>query len=275
VGEVALSRDRIAFSLYATSAARVPVLYAARLDGEESRIASGEIPLGWTRAGALLTLSIRGGVLRARSTTGSVERTIARRVSGEAFLGSRRVVFFVARQKLGLFDGTAVRQLGTLYDYGLSARTSLIALHDHLVLADAKRLVVLGSDGSLLSSTALPRPANAPHSRASTLSGALAESANGTIAFTATRGDGFEDVYLLPAGTDAASMVYREAVTYVVCEHTTQLAWRGSWLLYSASEGYAAAINTPDPATSLDLSALMHRMPDIRGGIDAIWQTRT
>jgi hypothetical protein len=272
VGEVALSRDHIAFSLYAGPRARVPALYIAHLGGEERRIAAAEIPLGWTHAGRLVTQSIRGGVLRARSAEGWLERTVARHVSEQAFIASRGLFFFVAGRRLERFDGKAVRRLGTLAAYGFSARTSLTPLQDQLVLQDVKRMVVLGVDGSLLSTTALPAPVNDSDWHSSTFSGALAASRDGTIAFTAIRGDGFETVYLLRPGAKAASTVYRESVTFSVCERMAQLVWRGSWLLYSASEGYAAAINTVDPAESRDLSGFVQRLPGFRvGNFDAGW----
>jgi hypothetical protein len=58
---------------------------------------------------------------------------------------------------------------------------------------------------------------------------------------------GSETVYLLSAGASTAQAIYRERVDFAVCERQPELAWHGAWLLYSASEGYAAAIDTSQP----------------------------
>jgi hypothetical protein len=122
---------------------------------------------------------------------------------------------------------------------------------------------VLRPDGSLVSSTLLPRP----HAHADWAPGAIAADRHGTVAFTATQGNtaygssGTESVYLLAAGARAARRVYRERVDFAVCERQASLAWHDDWLLYSAGEGYAAAIDTTQPGRSVELSPLIRRLP--------------
>src|SRR5438093_10832744 len=105
-----------------------------------------------------------------------------------------------------------------------------------IALRDSHRLVVLGPDGSFVSSALLPRP----RTRVDGALGALAADRAGDVAFTATRGNtghgstGSETVYLLPAGARAAQAIYRARVDFAVCERQASLAWHGRWLLYSA-----------------------------------------
>ena len=54
------------------------------------------------------------------------------------------------------------------------------------------------------------------------------------------------------------------------------LAWHDNWVLYSAGEGYAAAIESTRPGRSVDLSPLIRRLPGITAGggdqfFDASW----
>jgi hypothetical protein len=246
------------------------------LGGRENRIGRGETPLGWTRTGTLVTLASRGGVLRARSASGHLERTIAMHTYNQVFDRAGRALLFMARGRLERFDGEHTQRLGRMARYSLSGRESIAPLGAVVVLRDSHRLVALERDGSLLSSTTLP------HAKAQgdTVPGALAAEGAGTVAFTASSGNtaygskGLERVYLLRPHTSAAQPIYRERVHFAVCERMAELAWRGSWLLYSASEGYAAAVNTADPASSIDLSALIRRLPGMRGNVerfDARW----
>lgn len=242
VGAVTLSRARVAFSFFT---GRTPTLYLARLGGAEAPVARGETPLGWTRTGSLVTLGSRGGVILVRSASGRLQRTLTRGVYNFVFDRARGALVYVAHRTLERFDGGRVRALARLPELRLGGRPSLTPLAGVLVVSGRQRLVVLRADGSLLSSTVLPRR----RARADWTPGALAADAKGDVAFTATRGNtaygssGFESVYLLPAGAQAARAIYHEHVDFAVCERGAALAWHGDWLLYSASEGYAAAID--------------------------------
>jgi hypothetical protein len=65
---------------------------------------------------------------------------------------------------------------------------------------------------------------------------------------------------------------------FKVCERMAELDWRKRWLLYSASEGTVVAIDTDDPARSVDLTAFPQALPGTRDGdseggldIEASW----
>jgi hypothetical protein len=274
VGAVTLSGTRVAFSFFS---GRTPTLYLARLDGAEERVARGETPLGWPETGSLLTLSSRGGVIRVRSADGRLHRTLARGVYNFVFDWTAGAFVYVVHGTLERFDGGRVRALARLAELRLGGRPSVTPLAGVLVVSGRRRLVVLRPDGSLLSSTLLPRP----RARADWAPGALAADGKGDVAFTATRGNtaygssGSEGVYLLAPGASTAQAIYREHVDFAVCERGAELAWRGDWLLYSASEGYAAAIDTAQPGRSVELSGLVRRLPGMTAGggdiFDAVW----
>jgi len=277
VGAVTLSSSRVAFSFFT---GRTPTLYLSRLDGAEELVTRGETPLGWTGAGSLVTLSMRGSVLRVRSPDGRLQRTLAGSVYNFAFDRAHGALVYVANGTLERFDGDRVKVLARLPELHLGGRPSLTPLPSVLVISGRRRLIVLRPDGSLLSSTRLRRP----RAHADWAPGALAADGNGDVAFTATRGNtaygssGTESVYLLTAGATTARAIYREHVDFAVCERAAELAWRGDWLLYSASEGYAAAIDTVQPSRSVELSGLVRRLPGMTGGgddeFDAAWAGR-
>ena len=94
--------------------------------------------------------------------------------------------------------------------------------------------------------------------------------AGGDVAFTATKGNnaygssGTETVYLLPRGAHSAQPLYRKRIAFAVCERQATVAWRGAWLLYTTSEGYAVALNAAT-RRAVDLSSTIARLP----GMDA------
>lgn len=277
VGAVTLSSSQVAFSFFT---GRTPTLYLARLDGAEELVARGETPLGWTGTGSLVTLSMRGSVLRVRSADGRLQRTLAGSVYNFVFDRAHRALVYVAHGMLERFDGDRVRVLARLPELRLGERPSLTPVAGVLVVSGRRRLVVLRPDGSVLSSTVLPRG----RAHADWAPGALAADGSGDVAFTATRGNtaygsgGLESVYLLAPGATSARAIYREQVDFAVCERAAELAWRGGWLLYSASEGYAAAIDTVRPSRFVELSGLVRRLPGMTGGgddnFDAAWTGR-
>jgi len=276
VGAVALSRTRVAFSFFAGT---TPTLFLARLGGAEEQVARGETPLGWTRAGSLVTLSNRGGVTRVRSANGQLERLLAHSTYNFVFDRASGALLYLAHGTLERFDGNRVRALTRLPELGLGGRPTLTPLAGVVVVSGSHRLVVLRPDGALLSSTPLPRP----RAHADWAPGALAADSNGDVAFTATRGNtaygstGSETVYLLRAGASTARAIYREHVDFAVCERQAALAWHGHWLLYSASEAHAAAIDVSRPGRFVELSPLVHRLPGMTVGgddaFDASWST--
>jgi hypothetical protein len=75
-------------------------------------------------------------------------------------------------------------------------------------------------------------------------------------------------------GTTAARVVFRERLSFAVCERAATLSWRGPWLLYSSSEGRVALVDTRRPAKSVDLSTAVSRLPGMggdEGRFDAVW----
>jgi hypothetical protein len=275
VGAIALSRTRVAFSFFAGT---TPMLFLARLGGEEERVAGGETPLGWTRAGSLLTLG-GGGAIRVRSANGQLERVLAHRTDNFVFDRASGALLYLVHGTIERFDGHRIRTLARLPALRLGGRPSLTPRSGVVVVSGSERLVVLGSDGALLSSTMLPRP----RAHADWAPGALAADGRGDVAHTATDGNtgygssGTETVYLLPAGASAARAVFQERVDFAVCERQAELTWREDWLLYSASEGYAAAINTSQPGQFVELSPLVPRLPRLTTTsddvFDASWAT--
>jgi hypothetical protein len=272
VGAVVSGRAAVAFS---TFHGRRQSLFAARLGQPERLLAMGETPLGFTRGGALV--SDRRWALLLRRSPDWYPRRLAGGASDVVFDHATGIVYFVDRGRLMHFDGARISRLATLASLGVGRRPQIEPLGQLLGVHSARRLVVLRADGRVFASTRLPRPLK----RADFLSSALAADARArTVAFTATRGNtaygsrGRELVYLLEPGATAARVVYRERLTFAVCERMASLSWRGRWLLYSASEGRAALINPRQPARSLDLSKTVARLPGMggeEGRFDVAW----
>ncbi len=135
-----------------------------------------------------------------------------------------------------------------------------------IALRGQRRLVVVRRDGAVISSTALPHL----KLRTDRVSRDAAADARGDVAFTATRGNtayaskGTETVYLLPRGAHTARPLYRKRIAFAVCERQATVVWHGAWLLYTASEGYAVAVNAATRRVD-DLSSTIARLP----GMDA------
>jgi len=265
IGAIALGSSALAVS-YGN---RNPTLYIAPLGGRERRIARGEFPLGWIGDG-LYTRLDRGAQLLLRGETGDLRKTLARRVYTYTYDQTNGRLYFLAHGTLVRADGGRRRQLASLADLGLSAgRYMQVQPLGRLVaLRDTHRLVVLRSDGSLFAATQLPRG----RARADGISSSIVAAPDAAVvAFTATRGNtasgssGNETVYLLRAGADAAIPVHRERIDFAVCERGADLAWHDHWLLYSASEGNLAAVDTTNAHRAVELGAVIRKLPDTSG----------
>jgi hypothetical protein len=110
-------------------------------------------------------------------------------------------------------------------------------------------------------------PARLRPRRVGANSGFVEQPATGAVAFTATEGysgyvePGYESVYVSTGrGTRE---ILRRRLTFTLCGRGVQLAWRGSWLLYGAGEGVAAAIETVSGRV-IDLTGLLRRLPGAR-----------
>jgi hypothetical protein len=262
VGAVAVWQGRVAFSFAVPPAGwRWPTLYVARLGGAERAVARGETPIGWTAGGSLVTWG-HAGFLRVRDGAGRSVRTLAVSVYTFVFDPGSHALFFLANGRLERFDGRRLRSLLRLTAVGLSAPLTIQPAGAFVALRSRRRLVVIRRDGVVVSSTALP------HLKLSTdrVSSEVAADGAGNVAFTATRGNtadgstGVETVYLLRPGANVAQPLYRKRLAFAVCERQATLAWRGRWLLYSASEGYAAAIDTLS-RRAIDLSNTIAKLP--------------
>ena len=164
------------------------------------------------------------------------------------------------------FDGARISRLATLASLGVGRRPQIEPLAQLVGVHSARRLVVLRDDGRVFAATPLPPPLK----RADFVSSALAANARSSaVAFTASRGNsgygsrGNELVYLLRPGARAARVVYRERLTFAVCERMASLSWRGPWLLYSSSEGRVALIDPRQPANTVDLSETVARLLEV------------
>jgi hypothetical protein len=272
LGAVVSSRTAIAYSVFH---GRRQSLFVARLGDAERSVGIGETPLGFTRAGALV--SERRWTLVLRRGPSYRPHRLAGGASDVVFDHAEHAVYFVARGWLERFDGARISRLANLASLRVGRRPQIEPLGRLVGLHSRRRLVVLRDDGSVFASTALPGPLG----RADVVSSALAADARASaVAFSVSRGNsaygsrGSELVYLLTPGATAARVVFRERLTFAVCERAASLSWRGRWLLYSSSEGRVALIDTRRPARSLDLSETVARLPGMGGGegrFDAAW----
>jgi hypothetical protein len=120
----------------------------------------------------------------------------------------------------------------------------------------------------VFASTLLPRG----RTRVDGISSQLSAAPDGrAVAFTSTRGDtaygsrGTETVYLLRSGSDAAQPIHTERVDFAACERNADLAWHGRWLLYGASEGNTAIIDTSRPRQAIELARIVEGLPGVGG----------
>jgi hypothetical protein len=262
VGAVAVSHGRVAFSFAAPPANwKPPTLYVARSGGIERVVARGETPIGWTARGSLVTWG-HAGSLRVRDGDGRLMRTLAVDVYTFVFDPTSHALLFLANGQLERFDGRRLRSLVRLSAVGLSRPLTIQPVGAFVALRGRRRLVVIRRDGEVISTTALPHL----KLRTDRVSSEIAADTRGNAAFTATRDNtaygstGTETIYLLRHGASSAQALYRKRVAFAVCERQAALAWRGRWLLYSASEGYAAAVHA-STRRAVDFSSTISRLP--------------
>lgn len=262
VGAVAVWRGRVAFSFAAPPANwKRPTLYVALGGGRERAVAVAETPIGWTAVGSLITWG-RPGSLRVRDMDGRLIRPLADDVYTFVFDPIWHALLFLANGRLESFDGRRLQLLVRLKAVGLSTPLTIQPAGAFVALRGQRRLVVVSRTGAVVSSTPLP------HLRLRTdrVSSDVAADAGGDVAFTSTRGNsaygskGTETVYLLQRGGREARPVRREGVAFAVCERQATVAWHGRWLLYTASEGYAVAVNT-STRRAVDFSSTISRLP--------------
>jgi hypothetical protein len=274
VGALTIGTHALAFS-YGDSSR----LFVAGLGSAEREVADREYPLGWTRAGDLFTHTSGGGKLRLRHASGDLAGTFPGKILTYTFDRANGEVVFVRNGRVLRTDGAGPVGFATLARLGLSRRPELDPLGRLLALRDQRRIVVLRRDGSLFASTALPRRG----SRVDGVSSALVAAPDGrSVAFAVTRGNtaygsrGAETIYLLRAGTRRAEAVHRQRLRFAICERGAALAWRGRWLLYSASEGNVVVLDGAGRRRARNLTRTVLSLPGTRGGeghanVEASW----
>jgi hypothetical protein len=224
-------------------------LYIAEVDRPERAVGRlGEYPLGWTRAGLLVTSQEH--VLRARTGSGRLVRIFERRAGSRAFDPWSRTLAYVSRR------GALIRTDGvrsqTLIARGLRRWVHIRPMEEGRIAVIHRRLLVLGPDGSVLASDR--SRFNLP---VLTSRGVIALIVTGRID-SRSRAD--ESVRLLRPGDRSSTLLHRTKVGALGCGHWPTLAWRGDELLYSTTQGHVAVLS-PGSGERLDLTAVVKRLP--------------
>ena len=268
LGGAAVSAGDVAFSFVSGR------LWVARLAGVEHAVGSGESPLGWTVNGTLLTTRfspLDDAPLYVRAEDGSHRRLIAARTRGLSFDEATKTAWFFSQGALATSNGGTARVVVNLHALGLGPQPFFELLDAGLVaLGGQRRLVVLRRDGALFAATALPSGFGATYLLTSRLT------VDGDrIAFTlgnlADGGDvTTERVFVLRAGEMQATQVLQAELDGTPCGPPSIVAWKGDWLLYSAPEGRAVAIDTADASRFVDLSSFVMSLPGIAPDEDGL-----
>lgn len=243
VSWVAATQGSLAFQWYGSR------LHVADLDGPERAVGRlGEYPLGWTRAGLLVTSQEH--VLRARSRAGRLVGVLERRAGTRIFDPRTRTLIYVSRS--GALVRTDGRRSQRLIARGLRRWIGIWPLESGRVALTDRRLTVLDSDGSPLASDRLR--------------GNLAGlTARGAIAMVSTgrfdsRSRSTEWVRLLRPGARSSTLLLTTKVGALGCGHWPTLSWRGDELLYSTTEGHVVVMK-PTAGEQVDLTSVVKRLP--------------
>jgi hypothetical protein len=226
---------------------------AIRIDTRHERAVGVrfELPLGWTRTGLLVT--VERNVVRARTRSGRLVRIIEERAGNRIFDPDSRTLLYVSRrQELVRTDGFRTQTLASLERLRLDRWVDVRPIEGGRVALVGDRLVVLGSDGSIVASDR--RHYNLP-----------VISSRGAIAMISTgpldgRSRAKESVRLLRPGDRSSTLLFANEVGALGCGHWPTLEWRGDDLLYSTSEGDVVVIDR-DGGAQLDLSGVVGRLP--------------
>jgi hypothetical protein len=208
-----------------------------------------EYPLGWTRSGLLITRRRGRSLVRTRS--GLLVRTL--RAEKSTFDRLTRTLLFVSPQdELARSDGRLTATIGSLGALWLGRSFEIVPLEEGRVALVGNRLVILGSDGSIVASDR--RRGNLP-----------ALSSHGAIATIATdplddHGRARESVRLLRPGDRSSTLLFVNQVGALGCGHWPSLEWRGDRLLYSTTQGQVVVID-PDSGEHFGLSTVVRRLP--------------
>jgi hypothetical protein len=265
IGAVVLGRRRVAFSYYQGRQSNVLV---ARFGGAEHLVARGEAPLAFS-SGRLVTWRNRDKalLLRRERTARFLAHAIEPQVDHES-----RMVVFRSNGELYAFYGERIMALISLSKHGVTDPPTVEPLGRWVGVHDRRRLLVVGYDGRLFASTAVPRRG---------IASPVAPDPSGTaVAFTATRSvsDKGDTVYLLRAGEKKATPIFTESLApngAGGCGASDWLAWQGRWVLFADAEQRAAVVDTSGHAAPVELGDVIAELPGIgfdgEGSFDVAW----
>lgn len=263
---IALGRHGLAFTVFRS---RESVLFVARYGRREQRVARGEWPLAFMPSGLVIRREHKTLLLR----TGGAVRFLAHAIEPQVDRGSRMVVFR-SNGRLFAFDGVRIRDLVSLRKHGVTGPPVVDPLGRLVAAHDRRGLVVVGYDGRLFASAALPRSRHP----ADGVSSPVAANAAGTVvAFSATSGNRLRDtVYLLGRGESRAQPRFAEKLAGGNgCGQGDWLAWKGKWLLYANGGHQAAILDGSGRSPALDLGDVIGKLPGFRadgeGAFDVSW----
>ena len=260
-------RRAIAFTVYNGPG------YIARYGRRERAVLRGEQPIGFTRAGLLITgvweRGASGHTLRLRRLDGSLVSLVARAVRGYTFDQNSRILFYVSRARaLARYDGERNVVLAPLKWRSSSMWPSLLEGRLLAVSSDG-RLDVFRRDGSWFASANWR--SRAGKTGLTSLDAAAVGSPQGDAvglilrrrpSLRATRERAL--VAYLRAGMRTPIVVHERRIP-LSCGGVGGLAWRGDWLLFTAYNQRVVAIDTANRRT-IDLTTLMRRLPGREAG---------
>ena len=243
-------------------------LFLSRLGARERAIARDERPLGWTRAGELLTWRSGQGAagVYLRASDGTRRRRLAAGLAEIRFDTHTQAVFMLSRSGLLFrFDGRHRERLASVRSLGFGRHPTITLLDGGLIgVLDRSRIAVLRSDGSLFARARF-RVRGRRVSVAGN-SGLVANAAGTAVAFTVTHGNtgyrsvGRESIYVLREGDRQPSRRYSHRLRFAPCTRWTHLSWLDDWLLYAPTEGKTVAIDTTRAARRIDLTRVATRI---------------
>ena len=279
VGSAAFGPSGAAFSITKGDGS---VLYVAGPGAPERVVAHDEEPVGWISSGKLVTSRWRPDGshpdLVVRAPDGSRPAVAAPRVlSFGPWSPWTGVVLFVTRAgRLERLDGSGKTTVADVRALGFDLRPEAMIptigrLADgRIVVVAPNRIAVLSPGGRVEASASFTQPRGGWGWVGAPPDGLGVEPGTGTVVFLVTRWDytpgpkgwkGWEGVYALPEGASRGSLLYGGKMYMAPCAHTARMSWHGSWLLYSACEGRAVAIDTTGGARPIDLTRIGRRLP--------------
>jgi hypothetical protein len=226
-------------------------LYIARFGAKERAAGDvNEFPIGWTRAGLLVTA--QGHRLQARTRSGRLVPIHGYRRGAFSFDEETRTLLFVSpRKKLMRTDGRRIQRIASLAPLRLGRWPHITPLPSGAIAIIGGRLVVLGPNGRVIASDRrVGTPTESPDGALATVSTAYFDN------YVRAR----ESVRLLRRGERSSRLLFSHVFSPRPCAHMGSLAWRGTDLVYWTSEGHVVVIDTRS-ARHIDLTRAARRLP--------------